>query len=66
MIRRLESVAVLAGRAEVQVVGLAFRKVMVEHGARERRKQRRYRRERKERAECSDESSVYHLAAIIA
>lgn len=65
MIRGLEGVAVFAGRAEVQVVGLALGEVVVERGTRERRNQRRHRRERNERAECSDKRSISHRTAEI-
>ena len=37
VVLRFEGVAVFAGRAEVQVVGLAFGEVVVEHRTRERR-----------------------------
>lgn len=65
MIRGLEGVAVFAGRAEVQVVGLALGEVMIERWTRERRKQRHDRRERKKRAECSDKRFVSHRTAEI-
>ena len=44
MVCGLEGMAVFAGRAEVQVVGLALGEVMVEHGTRERCYQRYDRR----------------------
>ena len=65
--RRLEGVAVLAGRAKVQVVGLPLGEVVVEQGARQRRNQRNCRRERNECAECPDELlTPNHTAQIIA
>ena len=57
----------LAGRAKVEVVGLAFGEVVVYDGACQRRNQRHDRRKRYERAEASDKRSVSHrTVAIIA